>query len=50
MQLPQHIIDLVGTLFDQGLDDDSIIFTVIQTCNLAKESNICVPDIKEQTI
>ena len=30
MQLPQHIIDLVGTLFDQGLDDDTICFAALQ--------------------
>ena len=30
MQLPQHIIDLVGTLFDQGQDDETIIFAVLQ--------------------
>ena len=30
MQLPQHIIDLVGTLFDQGQDDETIIFAALQ--------------------
>ncbi len=30
MQLPQHIINLVGSLYDQGLDDDTICFAVLQ--------------------
>ena len=30
MQLPQHIIDLVGTLYDQGLDDEAICFAALQ--------------------
>ena len=50
MQLPQHIIDLVGTLFDQGLDDDTICFAVLQAYNSAKESYICEPETKEHAI
>jgi hypothetical protein len=50
MQLPQHIIDLVGTLFDQGLDDDTICFAVLQAYNSAKESYICIPETKEHVI
>ena len=30
MQLPQYIIDLVGTLLDEGLDDNAICFAAIQ--------------------
>ena len=30
MQLPQHIIDLVGNLFDEGLDDETICRAVIK--------------------
>ena len=30
MQLPQYIIDLVGTLLDEGQDDNSICFAAIQ--------------------
>ena len=29
MTLPQHIIDLVGDLYDKGLDDESICLAVI---------------------
>ena len=50
MQLPQHIIDLVGILFDQGLDDDTICFVVLQVYNSAKESYICIPETKEYVI
>jgi len=45
MQLPQHIIDLVGTLFDQGLDDNSIILAVLQAYNATKESYLCIPNL-----
>ena len=38
MQLPQHIIDLVGSLYDQGLDDETICFAALQAYNSAKES------------
>ena len=30
MQLPQHIIDLVGSLFDEGMDDETIFRAVIE--------------------
>ena len=30
MQLPQHIIDLVGNLFDEGMDDETICHAVIE--------------------
>ena len=30
MQLPQNIIDLVGTLLDEGQDDNAICLAVIQ--------------------
>lgn len=30
MQLPQHIIDLVGNLFDEGMDDETICHAVIK--------------------
>lgn len=30
MQLPQHIIDLVGNLFDEGMDDETIYRAVIK--------------------
>ena len=31
MRLPQHIIDLVGTLFDEGMDDENICLAVLKT-------------------
>ena len=31
MRLPQHIIDLVGTLFDEGMDDENIYLAVLKT-------------------
>lgn len=31
MQLPQYIIDLVGNLYDEGLDDESICLAVLKT-------------------
>ena len=31
MRLPQHIIDLVGTLFDEGMDDEKICLAVLKT-------------------
>ena len=30
MQLPQHIIDLVGNLFGEGMDDETICRAVIK--------------------
>lgn len=30
MQLPQHIIDLVGNLFDEGMDDETICCAVLK--------------------
>lgn len=30
MQLPQHIIDLVGNLFDEGMDDETICRAVLK--------------------
>ena len=50
MQLPQHIIDLVGSLYDQCLDDDTICFAALQAYNSAKESYICKPETKEHAI
>ncbi len=37
MQLPPHIIDLIGALLDQGLDDENICDAVVQAWNLKKE-------------
>ena len=50
MQLPQHIIDLVGSLYDQCLDEDTICFAALQAYNSAKESYICKPETKEHAI
>ena len=30
MQLPQHIIDLVGSLFDEGESDEQICLAVLE--------------------
>ena len=30
MQLPQHIIDLIGNLFDEGMDDETICRAVLK--------------------
>ena len=30
MNLPQHIIDLVGSLYEKGLDDESICSAAIE--------------------
>ncbi len=30
MQLPQNIIDLVGNLFDEGMDDETICHAVLK--------------------
>ena len=30
MELSQHIIDLVGALYDEGLDDETICNTVVE--------------------
>ena len=38
MQLPQHIIDLVGNLFDEGMDDETICRAVINVWEKHKES------------
>ena len=38
MQLPQHIIDLVGNLFDEGMDDETICRAVIKAWEIHKES------------
>ena len=39
MQLPQHIIDLVGNLFDEGFDDETICHAVINVWEKHKESS-----------
>ena len=38
MQLPQHIIDLVGNLFDEGMDDETICRAVINAWEKRMES------------
>ena len=38
MQLPQHIIDLVGNLFDEGMDDETICHAVIKEWRKHNES------------
>lgn len=38
MQLPQHIIDLVGNLFDEGMDDETICHAVLKAWEKHKES------------
>lgn len=38
MQLPQHIIALVGNLFDEGMDDETICHAVIKAWEIYKES------------
>ena len=38
MQLPQHIIDLVGNLFDAGMDDETICRAVLKEWEKHKES------------
>ena len=38
MQLPQHIIDLVGNLFDEGMDDETICRAVIKAWEKHKEN------------
>ena len=38
MQLPQHIIDLVGNLFDEGMDDETICYAVLKAWEKHKES------------
>ena len=38
MRLPQHIIDLVGTLFDEGMDDENICLAVLKTWEKMKPS------------
>lgn len=39
MQLPQHIIDLVGNLFDEGMDDENICLAVLKTWEKIKKSS-----------
>ena len=38
MQLPQHIIDLVGNLFDEGMDDETICRAVLKAWEKHKEN------------
>ena len=38
MQLPQHIIDLVGNLFDEGMDDETICRAVLKAWEKHKGS------------
>ena len=38
MQLPQYIIDLVGNLFDEGMDDETICHAVIKEWGKRMES------------
>ena len=38
MQLPQYIIDLVGNLFDEGMDDETICHAVIKEWRKRTES------------
>lgn len=38
MQLPQYIIDLVGNLFDEGMDDETICHAVIKEWRKRMES------------
>ena len=38
MQLPQHIIDLVGNLFDEGMDDETICHAVLKAWEKHMES------------
>ena len=38
MQLPQHIIDLVGNLFDEGMDDETIRHAVLKAWEKHKEN------------
>lgn len=43
MQLPQYIIDFVGALYDEGLDDESICTAVL--AEIAKQENHpCFPN------
>ena len=37
MMLPQHIIDLVGNLFDEGMDDETICRAVLKEWERRKE-------------
>lgn len=36
MQLPQYIIDMVGRLFDEGMDDETICLAVLDAWELMK--------------
>jgi hypothetical protein len=40
MQLPQYIIDLVGTLYDEGQDDETICFAAIRAWLEEKSPNV----------
>ena len=41
MQLPQHIIDLVGYLYDEGIDDENICLAVLKAWEKLKLESIC---------
>lgn len=36
MQLPQYIIDLVGDLYDEGMDDENICLAVLKALEMLK--------------
>ena len=36
MQLPQYIIDLVGNLYDEGIDDENIYLAVLKEWEMLK--------------
>ena len=36
MQLPQYIIDLIGGLFDEGMDDETICLAVLDAWEMMK--------------
>ncbi len=36
MQLPQSIIDIVGNLYDEGMDDETILLFVLNAWELMK--------------
>lgn len=46
MQLPQYIIDLVGTLLDEGQDDNTICFAVVQAWKERSSSCKVCKDLK----
>ena len=43
MQLPQHIIDLVGTLMDEGWSDEAICNTAVLAMHSARVTPIDYP-------